>query len=149
MTTQPSTYPRRSRRQARIEGREGVQRTSGTLWRKLERGRKRWNWDLKTVSLRHCRSLGSHKTPSASVGQPFGRPFVPSLSEGCGTVRVAGRGRCRMSKERERAPLATPEPFLQFLAFLISLTVFLSLSCDRFFLLLDLFFPSGGPSRCV
>jgi len=104
MTTQPSTYPRRlRRRQVGIDGREGAQRTLGTFWRKPEQRRKRRNWDLKTVSSRHCRSSGSHKTLSVSLGHPSGRPFVPSLSEGCGTVCVVGR-EYRMSKERERAP---------------------------------------------
>ena len=104
MTTQPSTYPRRSRHRARIDGREAARRTLGTHWKKPERRRKRWSWDLKTVSWRHCRSSGSHKTPSASVGQPPGRPLVPSLSEGRGTLRVVGKEQRRMSKAKERAP---------------------------------------------
>ena len=70
MTIQPSTYPRRSRRQARIRSQEEAHRTLRTRWRKLERGRKRRSWDMKTVSMRHCRSSVSHRTLSASLGRP-------------------------------------------------------------------------------
>lgn len=100
MTTQPSTYRRRSRRQVRINGKEGSQRTLGTLWRKLERGRKRWSWDLKIASLRHYRSSGFHRTLSVSLRPPSRALFYPFPLEGCGTGRVVGKGQSRMLKEK-------------------------------------------------
>ena len=99
MTIQPSTYRRRSGHGIRIKG-EGARQTLRTHWRKLER-EKRWSWGLKTASLRHCRSSGSHRTLSASLWRPLWTLFIPSLSGGRGASCVAGKEQCRMSKEKK------------------------------------------------
>lgn len=157
MTTQLSTYPRRSRRQARIEGQEGTRRTLRWPWRKLERARKRWSWDLKTVFWRHCRSSGSQDTECITRATQCGRSFRPFPLGGLWTC-ACGCGRSISNVKRKRKSrlgvLDTGHPlsFPPTSRVLSSLSVFLSLSCGIFYFFktfLDLFSPSDDPSRCV
>ena len=88
-------------------------------WRKLERGRKQRSWDLKTASSRHCRSSGSHRTLSGSLGRPSWSPFYPFPLWGLWN-RACGWGMMNVKcQKKEKEPLTClshwpPAPILAF-----------------------------------